>query len=85
MTLSETAHVRMSADAARYSVAAFYKRRNADDEFREKWDGALVDGRVALKLMLLALARRSMDPGADGPTANGGMRGRRLTLAARSG
>lgn len=65
VTLAETANVTMAADAAGFSTTAFYARRGADSDFHAAWDGAVADGRVALELMLLAAARRSLDGTAD--------------------
>lgn len=70
-TLAETANATMAADAAGFSVAAFYQRRRADPDFQAKWDGAVADGRVALELMLLAAARRSLDGGGGDELAAG--------------
>lgn len=61
VTLAETANVTMAADAAGFSTTAFYVRRGADGEFHAAWDAAVADGRVALELMLLAAARRSLE------------------------
>ncbi len=61
VTLAETANARMAADAAGFTISAFYARRRAEPEFQAAWDGAVADGRVALELMLLAAARRSLD------------------------
>lgn len=65
VTLAETANVTMAADAAGFSTTAFYARRGADSDFHAAWDGAVADGRVALELMLLAAARRSLEGKAD--------------------
>ena len=72
VTLAETANVTMAADAAGFSTTAFYARRGADGEFHAAWDAAVADGRVALELMLLAAARRSLEVKAGDEVAGAG-------------